>query len=74
MRERIPKPVQEAIAADNRAALSAMGRAGARERARSKEILAAEKIEREAEAADKQAKEMTLTPEGDVLPPGEDNP
>ncbi len=64
-----PKQVQEARYHDDRKALSAMGRKGARIAAENRELQKIRKQKIVEEVAAEQAKFLTLSPEGDVLPP-----
>ncbi len=67
-----PKQVQEARYRDDHKALSAMGRKGAKVAAENRELRKILKQEMIDEAAREQAKFLSLSPEGDVLPPEPD--
>ncbi len=72
MNEKPPKQVQEARYRDDRKALSAMGRKGAKVAAENRELQRILKQEMIDEAARAQAKLLSISPEGDVLPPEPD--
>ncbi len=64
-----PKGVQEARYHDDRAALSAMGRKGAEAAARTRALREVKKQDDLAEITREQARLLSLSSEGDVLPP-----
>ncbi|MBU6491114.1 hypothetical protein KGQ25_03135 [Patescibacteria group bacterium] len=64
-----PREVRKAQLEDNRAALSRMGKKGAENAARNRVLRKEIQKERLREIAIEKAREETISPDGDVLPP-----
>ncbi len=69
MGERIPKQVANALHYADHDALSRMGKVGAKHAAMNRAFRKEEEEEKLQEAALEQAKLLSLSPDGDVLPP-----